>query len=83
MLWCGRSCENGVFNIEYIVGANCIRPLLITSAAHLLCERKSPIGDTPVRLSIQQTKNGEAKADQVKQFLKIQEEENEFNNRGF
>jgi hypothetical protein len=30
--------------------------------------------------SIQPTKNGEAKAYQVKQFLKIQEEENEFNN---
>jgi len=29
------------------------------------------------------TKNGEAKADQVKQFLKIQEEENESNNRRF
>lgn len=36
-----------------------------------------------VRLSIQPTKNGEAKADQVKQFLKIQEEENESNNRRF
>ena len=36
-----------------------------------------------VRLSIQPTKNGEAKADQVKQFLKIQEEENESNHRGF
>jgi hypothetical protein len=46
-------------------------------------ERKSTIGDAPVSLSIQPTKNGEAKADQVKQFLKIQEEENEFNNRGF
>ncbi|MFM7875021.1 MAG: type II toxin-antitoxin system HicA family toxin [Microcystis sp. Msp_OC_L_20101000_S702] len=36
-----------------------------------------------VRLSIQPTKNGEAKAYQVKQFLKIQEEENEPNNRRF
>ncbi|WP_353737584.1 MULTISPECIES: type II toxin-antitoxin system HicA family toxin [unclassified Microcystis] len=36
-----------------------------------------------VRISIQPTKNGEAKAYQVKQFLKIQEEENESNNRGF
>ena len=35
---------------------------------------------TKVRLSIQPTKNNEAKAYQVKQFLKIQEEENEFNN---
>jgi hypothetical protein len=43
----------------------------------------SPIGDAPVRLSIQPTKNGEAKAYQVKQFLKIQEEENESNNRRF
>jgi hypothetical protein len=44
-------------------------------------ERKSQIGDAPVRLSIQPTKNGEAKADQVKQFLKIHEEENEVKNR--
>jgi hypothetical protein len=46
-------------------------------------ERKSTIGDAPVSLSIQPTKNGEAKAYQVKQFLKIQEEENEANHRGF
>lgn len=33
-----------------------------------------------VRLSIQPTKNNEAKAYQVKQFLKIQEKENESKN---